>query len=127
MDGRCATVGGGGKLAINEANGMGMIAIGDGRGMMDVGNGRSSSLGTSYGGIGLSGSATLGDACSWDSLVKLLGDLLVGDGDGGLLEVDVVEECKLGGLGGGDGGFLEVEGMEDCKLGGLGDGLEIEG
>ena len=127
MDGRCAMVGGGGNSAINEGDGMGMIAIGDGRGMMDVGDGRSSSLGTSHGGIGLSSSSTLGDAYSWDSLVKLLGDLLVGDGDRGFLEVDVVEECKLGGLGGGDGGFREVEGMEDCKLGRLGDGLETEG
>ena len=39
-----------------------------------------------------------------------------------MLEVDVVEECKLGGLGGGDGGFLEVDVVEECKLGGLGDG-----
>ena len=64
---------------------MGMIARGDGRGMMDVGDGRASSLGMLHGGFKGLGSLALGDACSWDSFVKLLGDLLVGDGDGGLL------------------------------------------
>ena len=44
-------VGGGGKLAINEGDGMGMIAIGDGRGMMDVGDGKASSLVTLHGGF----------------------------------------------------------------------------
>ena len=72
---------------------MGMIARGDGRGMMDVGDGQTSSLVTSHGGIRGPSSLALGDGISF---VKLLGDLLVGDGDGGLLEVDVVEDCKLG-------------------------------
>ena len=48
----------------------------------------------------------LGDGLSFDILIKFLGDLLVGDEDGELLEVDVVEDYKLGGL----DKVLEIEG-----------------
>ena len=88
-------MGGDGKWAINEVGGTGMIAIGDGRGMMDVGDGKASSLVTFHGGFISHDSSTLGDELV-DFFVQLLGDLLVGDGDGGLLEVDVVEDCKCG-------------------------------
>ena len=75
---------------------MGMIAIGDGRGMMDVGDGKTSSLVTSHGAITSPSALSLGDGLSLDVSIKFLGDLLVGDGDGGLIEVDVREDCKCG-------------------------------
>ena len=60
---------------------------------------------------------SLGDGLSFDVSIKFLGDLLVRDGNGGLIAVDVGEDGKLGGLGDGDGGLLEVDVGEDCEGG----------
>ena len=77
---------------------MGMIAIGDEREMMDVGDGQTSFLVTLHGECRGPDSSTLGDGLVVDVSIEFFGDLFVGDGDGGLLEVDedVVEDCKLG-------------------------------